>query len=220
MSFSFSRLSINQRLAVLAFVLGLVAIPAMPTRGGSVSVVPEELAIAIERRADHVSAPDLADWIIQGRADFRLVDLRTAAAYGTYRIPGAENLPMASLPEAGLARNEKILLYGEDGVHAAQAWFLLKARGHKAVYMLDGGLEAWKDLVLYPRLGDAPTPEARQRNERLRTVSLHFGGTPLAAGEAGTSPGLAAPASPTQPVPSVKSPAAARPVPKKKKEGC
>ena len=215
-----SRLTTNQRLAALAFVLGLVAIAATPTRGGSVTIVPEELAIAIERKADHVTAPDLADWIIQGRADFRIVDLRTEAAYATYRIPGAENLPIASLPGVPLARNEKILLYGEDGVHAAQAWFLLKARGHKAAYMLDGGLEAWKTQVLYPRLADATTPQARQRNERLRIVSLHFGGTPLAAGEPGTSAALAALAPPTPPVPSVKSPAAARPVPKKRKEGC
>ena len=220
MSFSFSRLSINQRLAALAFVLGLGAIPATPTRGGSVTIVPEELAIAIERRADHVSAPDLADWIIQGRADFRLVDLRTPSAFATYRIPGAENLPMALLPDAGLARNEKILLYGEDGVHAAQAWFLLKARGYKAGVHARRGPRGMEEPVLYPRLADAPTPEARQRNDRLRTVSLHFGGTPQGAGEAGARPALAAPALPTLPVPSVKSPAGARPAPKKKKEGC
>jgi len=220
MKLAFSRLTTNQRLAALAFVLGLVAIAASPTRDGPLTVVPEELAIAIARKADHVSASDLADWIIQGRADFRLVDLRAEAAYATYRIPGAENLPIASLPGAALARNEKILLYGEDGVHAAQAWFLLKARGHQAVYMLDGGLEAWKNLVLYPRLAGATTLEARQRNERLRTVSLHFGGSPLAAGDAGSSPAAAAPAGPLPPVPSVKSPAAARPAPKKKKEGC
>ncbi|RPJ59361.1 MAG: rhodanese-like domain-containing protein [Acidobacteria bacterium] len=219
MSFSFSRLSTNQRLAALAFVLGLAAIPATPTRGGAVRIAPEELAIAIERKADHVSAPDLADWIIQGRVDFRLLDLRAEAAYATYRIPGAENLPIASLPAAGLALNEKILLYGEDGVHAAQAWFLLKARGHRAVYMLDGGLEAWKNLVLYPRLADAATPEARQRNERLRSVSLHFGGTPTAgAGEGGSEPAVSA--APLPPVPAVKGSAAARPAPKKKKEGC
>jgi hypothetical protein len=120
---------------------------------------------------------------------------------------------------AGLARNEKILLYGEDGVHAAQAWFLLKARGYRAVYMLDGGLEAWKSQVLFPRLVDAATAEARQRNDRLRTVSLHFGGTPQAAGGAGAAP-VAAAAMPTAPVPTVKSPGGSRPAAKKRKEGC
>lgn len=217
-----SRLSFNQRLAALAFILGLVAIAATPTRGGAVSVVPEELAIAIERKADHVSATDLAGWIIEGRADFRVIDLRKEEAYAAYRIPGAENAPIASLPGAGLLRNEKVLLYGEDGVHAAQAWFLLKARGYKAVYMLDGGLEAWKTNVLFPRLTDASTAEARQRNDRLRSVALHFGGSPLAAGGSGGggAADIAAPAMPAPPVPAVKSPASPKVAPKKRKEGC
>jgi len=220
MKLSLSSLTTNQRLAVLAFALGLAAIAAKPTGGGAVSVNPEEIAIGIDRNADHVSAPQLADWIIQGRADFRLVDLRAASAFNAYRIPGAENFPIASLAASGLARNEKILVYGEDGVHAAQAWFLLRARGYKAVYMLDGGLEAWKGLVLHPRLAEASTPGAKEQNDRLRAVSELFGGTPLAGGDRGTAAAVTAPALPSSPGPTVKSQAGAKPAPKKRKEGC
>jgi rhodanese-related sulfurtransferase len=220
MKLSFSSFTTNQRLAVLAFVLGLVAIAAKPTGGGAVSVNPEEIAMGIDRKADHVSAPQLADWIIQGRADFRLVDLRPASAFDTYRIPGAENFPIVSLAASGLAKNEKILVYGEDGVHAAQAWFLLRARGYQAVYMLDGGLEAWKALVLYPRLADASTAGAKERNDRLRSVSGHFGGVPWAGGDTGPAAAAAAPALPPHPVPAVKSPVGAKPPAKKRKEGC
>ena len=214
----YRRLNTNRRLAAVAFLHGLAAIPASPTSHGAVTVNPSELAIAIERKADHVSATDLAGWIIEGRADFRLVDLRSEAEYAAYRIPGAENVPVASLAEANLARNEKILLYGEDGVRAAQAWFLLKARGHKAVYMLDGGLDAWKASVLFPRLGEASTAEAQQRNDRLRNVSLHFGGTPL-SGDAAGAPALGVPPPSLPAVPAVKAPAGG-PAKKKRKEGC
>ena len=66
----------------------------------------------------------------------------TSPAPKTFRWP--------TLPDYGLERNEKIILYSEGGIHSAQAWFLLKAMGYKSVYMLRGGLDDWKDLVLFP----------------------------------------------------------------------
>jgi hypothetical protein len=80
MKLSLSALSTNQRLALLAFVLGLGALAASPAGSGAVSVIPEELAAGIQRKAERVAPAELADWIIQGRA-FRLVDLRAEAAY-------------------------------------------------------------------------------------------------------------------------------------------
>ena len=214
----FLRLTTNQRLAALAFVLGLVAIAAAPAREGKVSVLPQGLAVELGRSADRVSVTEAANWLIAGRADVRVIDLRDEAAYATYHIPSAENIPLASLPEAGLLRNEKVLVYGTDGAQSAQAWFLLKARGHRGVYLLDGGLEAWKSEVLFPRLGDAATPEAKQRNDALRSVSLHFGGSPLAAGSADQVPAIAP--APSMPVSPPASPAGSKPKPKKRKEGC
>ena len=215
-----SRLSTNQRLALAAFLLGLLAIAAAPTYEGKVTVVPQELAIAVERSGDRVGAQEVADWIIQGRADVRLIDLRPASAYAVYHIPSAESIPLATLPEAGLARNERLILYADNGVRAAQGWFLLKARGYRAVSMLDGGLEAWKGQVLFPRLSEAATPEARQRDDRLRALSLRFGGRPLAAGSGSGVPAEEA-LMPAMPVsPPVLSPSGSRPAPRKKKEGC
>ena len=67
--------------------------------------------------------------------------------------------------DAGLGRQEKLVLYSEGGIHSAQAWMLLKAQGYQAVYMLTGGLEEWKDQVLFPVLADNPTPDQRAGDE-------------------------------------------------------
>jgi rhodanese-related sulfurtransferase len=213
------KLTLNQRLALLAFVLGLVALAATPTRGSRVTVDSRQLALLVANGSARVAAPTLADWIIQGRSDFRLVDLRTPAAFAAGpHIPSAENIPVAALLDSGLARDEKILLVGDDDVAVAQAWFLLEAAGYAGAFIVDGGLNAWRDQVVYPRV-DGLDAAARAA---LEAVSAHFGGAPRtgpAAGAAEAVPAAAiaqaAPAVPKHPPAGAKKPA-----PAKKREGC
>ena len=222
-----SRLTLNQRLALAAVALGAVALFAAPYPGSKVSLDAKELALVIGTEADHVEAPELAAWIIESRADYRLVDLRTEAEFAQYHIPTAVNLPMNTLTDAGLGRQEKIVLYSEGGIHSAQAWMLLTAQGYKSVYILKGGLDEWKDQVVFPVIADNPTPSERARDERLQSISAFFGGQPrsaeaVAAGVA-AMPGLASSQTPALPkVAAPPSPAGGgKPAPpKKKKEGC
>lgn len=210
-------LSLNGRLALVAFVLGFVALFAgSPYKGAGATVHTKELSIAMATGADQVGVNTLADWIIQGKADFRVVDVRPAAAYAEYHLPPAENIPVAGLAQSSLQRNEKVILYAEDGARAAQAWMLLRAKGYKGVYILRGGLEAWKDSVLFPRIPENPTPAQVVEFARAREVSKFFGGTPQAM--AGDAAGTQTVAMPKLAMPS--SPATAGVVKKKKKEGC
>lgn len=210
-----SRLETNQRLALVAFVLGLVALGARPAPGPVAAIDPRELAIAVQRGADQVRPSELAGWIIEGRGDYRLLDLRNAEDYGTYHVPGAESVPLATLPGADISRTEKVVLYSQDGLRASQAWFLLRAQGVRAAYILAGGLDAWKREVLYPQLREPTTADAREANARLSAVSRHFGGAPVS--EASDTEPAAPAATLPPPPPPVK---AAAPAAVKKKEGC
>jgi len=219
MPFRWSSLSLNRRLALLAIVLGAVAVFAGDPYGGtSTRVSAKELAVIVGSEVDHVSSGELADWIIQGRVDFRLLDLRNEAAFREYHIPQAELVPMEGLLDHGLQRNEKIVLYSDGGIHSAQAWFLLKAKGYNGVYILRGGLEEWKDAVLFPRLAPNATPQEAAQFERKAQVAKFFGGSvqtgnaPEATAQKVEMPKLAAPA-PSAAVPSAGGT-------KKKKEGC
>ncbi|HOT97640.1 MAG TPA: rhodanese-like domain-containing protein [bacterium] len=211
------KMSLNARLAALLLLFGFIAIFAGDPYGGAKTEIDaQELALIVDRQVDHVAAEELADWIIQNRSDYRLIDLRTEKEYDEYHIPTSENITLAGLMDAGLQRNEKIVLYSEGGIHSAQAWFLLKARGYKAVYMLFGGLEEWKDKVLFPAVPENPTPEQRVAFAKIKEVSTYFGGTPQSNAAAVTAqpqtalPKLSLPAGGTGP----------KPQGKKKKEGC
>ncbi len=210
-------LTLNERLAAVALVLGALAVFARPVPGGTVTVDAGELALAVQRQADRLDPLDLADWIVKGRADFRLIDLRDEQAYAEYHIPGAERVAVAALPDAALLRNETIVLCSDDGVSAAQAALLLRAMGFHGARALRGGLEAWRDEVLFPVLADDATPFQAGRNARLAALARHFGGQPRQGRGDPAPPTMAA-------LPKVDAPAgpaapSAGPR-KKKKEGC
>ena len=142
-----------------------------PGAGARVTIDTQELAWIISREADHVTAAELADWLIAGREDYRLLDLRGEKDYAEYNIPSSENVPLATLIDTPLLRNEKLVLYGEGGVHAAQAWMLLAARGYKHVYMLKGGLDEWQDQILFPRLADSASAVQKAAFEKVKQIS-------------------------------------------------
>jgi hypothetical protein len=213
-----TRLTTTHYIAILLGVLGLfAAFAGNPYQGSQYLVDAKELARVVEEEVDHVNPEDLSDWIIQGNADFRLIDLRTEAEFAGYHIPGAENVTLTALPEYGLKKNEKIVLYSEGGIHSAQAWFLLKAKGYMGVYMLRGGLEEWKDRVLFPKRATNPTPAQTVEFAKMREVSKFFGGTPQ-TGTAADQQATVAPTMPKLEMPqNSPAPAGAQ---KKKKEGC
>jgi hypothetical protein len=206
---------------ILGTLLGTLGFCALligtPSRGTQVTLDTVELARIVEKEVDHVSVQDLAGWIIAGREDFRLLDLRSPQEFALYHIPRAENVPLTSLADYGLLRNETILLYSEGGIHSAQAWFLLKARRYNGVYILRGGLDEWKDQILFPRMPAEQTPEQVAAYAKARAVSRFFGGTPQ-TGAAEQRPSVTAPL-PQLPAPGA-SPAGGAVAGKKKKEGC
>jgi rhodanese-related sulfurtransferase len=222
------RWTLNRALAAAALLLGAVAIAGNPYRGSTVRLDTQELATIVGSTVDHVTVQELADWIIQDRTDYRLIDLRSEDEYAAYHIPTAENVPVAQLPQYGLGRNEKIVLYSEGGIHSAQAWFLLRAQNYAGAYILFGGLEAWKDEVLYPVAPAAATPQEQAAFERAAQVARFFGGGPraaTAAADSGTAIALpvpiAAPGAGIAPPRAPTAGGAAKPVAKKKrKEGC
>ncbi|MBT8469430.1 MAG: rhodanese-like domain-containing protein [Deltaproteobacteria bacterium] len=207
--------SINQKLALVALSLGAFALLGSPTPGGAVTLNTQELAAIVESEVDHVTAEELAEWIAEGRSDYRLLDVRDADSYAEYHIPSAEPVTMRELNDYPLFRSEKIVLYSDGGIHSAQAWFLLRARGFAGSTILLGGLHAWMDDVLFPDLSADASLDQVASVERRRALSELFGGNPR-SGSADAEPAKAK-------LPTVAPPAAVS-VPKRRKrphkEGC
>lgn len=207
--------------ALLLVVLGLfAAFAGSPYRDNVGRVDARQLALDAASPADQVSPQELADWLVEGRSDFQLIDVRDAAQFATYHIPGAIHVPIAALKADFTGRNERLVVYASGELQAAQAWLLLRSLGFKGAHLLRGGLEAWNSQVLFPSAPaqDAPAKETIDFAKRA-AVARHFGGVPQGAAASGAS------ATPT--VPKILPPApaqkpAATPVstPRKKKEGC
>jgi rhodanese-related sulfurtransferase len=213
------RLTPVRILAMGLAAAGFVALLAGdPYRGSHVTMDTRDLAIRAGKGADSVQAGQLADWIIQGRNDFRIVDLRSEKDFAAYHIPTAQSVPLALLTPDFAAHNETIILYSNDGTQAAKAWFLLDVQGFKGVYLLDGGLRAWQDTVLFPKKATGAEAAA---SEKQAQVAKYFGGAQQVEGAAVST--VAAPALPTlaTPVaPAASSATGSNPQARKKKEGC
>jgi rhodanese-related sulfurtransferase len=176
-----SKLTLNQTLGLVALLLGAVAVFASVYPGRTVTLHEADLLTATARAEDLVTPVELAAWLIEGRADYRLIDLRDEDAFGEYHIPNAENIPLVSLADLDAAPTEKIVLYATGDRHAAQAWMLLRGRGLSGASTLQGGLEGWKNEVLFPVMPENPSPEAQARFEKAAHVAEVFGGQPRAS---------------------------------------
>jgi rhodanese-related sulfurtransferase len=208
--------AIGPRLALVALALGAVALFSQPHRGPFVKLDAREMGAIVDAEVDHVTARELAGWIVEGRSDYRLLDLRSPEEYAKYHIPGAENVQAKDLRDYPLLPSEKIVVYSEGGIHGAQGWMLLKALGYPSVYAVLLGLDAWTDEVLYPAPPPGDDPRAKAEFEKAAAMASFFGGKARTEAEAAdvsapVLPTLAAPAS----APIV--PAARR---GKKREGC
>jgi rhodanese-related sulfurtransferase len=213
----FANLSTNKKLGLAALVLGMIALFAGSPYGGSfINVNEKELALSTVNNSDKISVTELADWIIQGKQDFELVDLRPPEKYNEYAIPNAQCIPLVQLPESDLLRNQKIIFYSDDDVAASQAWFMLKSKGYKGVYILDGGLNTWKEKVLFPKAPINASKEELVQFEKMKEVSKYFGGQAQTdSSVAELKPSFQLPTSTT----GVQKTGNA-PVKKKKREGC
>ncbi|MGA8089338.1 MAG: DUF6691 family protein [Terracidiphilus sp.] len=209
---------------VRGLALGLAAVGLFaafagdPYRGSRTTIDTKDLAVRVDRGADLIEPVQLADWIIQDRNDFRLIDLRAEKDYSVYHIPTAQDAPLASLNQNFAAHNEKLVLYSNDSLEAAKAWFLLESQGYKSVYVLSGGLQGWKDFVLFPIRPQGGNDTAFERQAQ---VARFFGGAPQVEGT--SAPATTAPAMPKVAAP-VLPPATethtSTTQPRKKKEGC
>jgi hypothetical protein len=146
-----------------------------------------------------------------------LVDLSAKDKYNNYHLPQAINLQTVELTPENVKRNQKLVLYSDDNFKSSQAWFLLYTNGYKSVYRLKGGIEAWKNEILFPKIPSDIKPADITKYDKIKEISKFFGGSPIIEGDS------AVVVKPQIAMPKLSSPSAAAPVAggkKPKREGC
>jgi rhodanese-related sulfurtransferase/uncharacterized membrane protein YedE/YeeE len=211
--------AVRKAAAVFAGLGIMAAFAGSPYRSAFARIDTKQLALDAGAQSDHVSVTEIAHRLVEGRNDFLLVDVRDVTAFAAYHIPGALNVPLATLTANFAARTERIIFYSDSDVHAAQAWLLLRSLGFPSVRLLAGGLEEWKRTVLFPVApATNPSPQDQTDFAKRAAIAKFFGGTPQGAGAAsGPAPALPKLTLPTPPAAAGAAPGV---TPKKKKEGC
>jgi rhodanese-related sulfurtransferase len=168
------RPGIERGLAIAADVVGALAVIAgSPTRATRGSVNVSELARVVELEEDHVTAVELAKWIRDDRPGLRILDIRSDSEFTEFHIPSATRVSLGEIARLPLDSAATYVLYSEGGTHAAQGWFLLRARGARSSFFLRGGLYEWLEQVMNPRV---PSSMPQAQRDSIRALTMWFGG--------------------------------------------
>lgn len=182
-------------LVFLGIVLAMATTIARGTGAGPVNA--PALVQAMVKEEDHVTPGQLAQWLLEKRSDFQLIDIREPWQFDDYHIPTAVNIPLTGLFEdAGvkkLSRQKKIVVYGLGGTRAAQAQLLLILKGYNAFSVPDGITAWWNDVITPTSLrSEDQAPAGYLQAKQWRE---HFLGA-APAGEATAAPPPATPVLP------------------------
>lgn len=168
----------NRSLKAALFSVYAASIAACgPAPKTEVSMV--DVAQAAARQDDRVSAEELAGWLIEGRGDFKLIDVRMPIDFDKGSIAEAENIPLAELVSADalqdLPADRKIVVYSNGSENAAKAVVMLRLFGLDA-HLLTGGYNAWHARILNPEISaealDGESPHVSEQ----RAYSCYFVG--------------------------------------------
>jgi rhodanese-related sulfurtransferase len=99
-----------------------------------------------------VDAPELHNWVQEKHPQMRVIDVRGMGEIAAGTVPGAEAMPLHTLPVrvSELSREDKLVFICRSGARSAQACMFLKQQGFDNVYNLRGGMIGWVQSGLEP----------------------------------------------------------------------
>lgn len=126
--------------------------------------------------------PHAVEELLTGRADVRLLDVRSPGEFESAHIAGAYNVPLDSLAEhaAEIAADQQteFVLICQSGARARKAEEALRASGLTRLHLLDGGMNAWLAAAKPARLG--PKRMSLERQVRIVAGAIAAAGGALA----------------------------------------
>jgi rhodanese-related sulfurtransferase len=165
----------------LRAVLILVSVASIAACGSSTEPQASliDVAQAAARQDDRESVEDVAGWIVEGRSDFKLIDVRSPEDFESGSIGDAENIPIAQIASQDvlqrLPTDRMVIVYSNGSENAAKAMVLLRMSGIDA-HVMTGGYNAWHARILNP---DIPADEVDGENLQVteqRALSCYFVG--------------------------------------------
>lgn len=96
-----------------------------------------------------LSVLELNDWLKGDKPSPQLLDVREGWEIDTCSLPDFKHIPMGLVPLKldELNPDEEIVVMCHHGVRSYQICRVLEAKGFKKIYNLQGGINAWADLI-------------------------------------------------------------------------
>jgi rhodanese-related sulfurtransferase len=125
----------------MKFLLDNLALVLLAVGSGALLVWP-----ALRARAGGPSLGTLAATQLMNSREVQIVDVRAAAEFGTGSLLNARNLPLTEVAQRAseLRKDRPVIVVCEAGRRASLAAVKLRSAGIAEVYILAGGLGAWR----------------------------------------------------------------------------
>ena len=171
----------NAILFAVVLLVASAAVAALSFRGEP----KRKLRFGVSQGARTVTPPELASWIIEGRRDFAIIDLRESADFKKGHVRDAVSCAEChTTTEEGrkdtretlfVDLSKKLVLYTETGEETVDLPRSLAK--NPRLYTLKGGYEAWEKEVLAPvTFGGETDAEQRLLKQRQEAVRAFFAG--------------------------------------------
>ena len=165
----------------VALVLGVIMLFLPATDISKYRFDPEKLSSLILDGEDRIPPETVSEWIIEGRKDYMLIDIRSESEFNEGNIKTSENIPIKELLKKEkidelLDEEKTVILYSNGNSHSYEAWMILKNAGVDA-YVMQGGMNYWNRVILNP---EKPSDEASDDEllvyKSKAAVAGYFGG--------------------------------------------
>jgi len=136
-------------LVVITFVLTLVGDPSLDDRLAWDADAAEEV---LASRSVHVDPAELLELMHDDLVKLRIVDVRDEADFNLFHLADAEHVACDALQSTwgnDLAGDVIVIVTGNDEARAEGAWRMLRARGIRNLYVLEGGLNHWVEVYAH-----------------------------------------------------------------------
>lgn len=157
-------MNMRLKLAAVFIPLGLFIAAVPETKTKAVKSSPDKILSEVRTNSHLITTDAVADMLIQKDPSLVLIDVRSADEFEAYHIPGAINVPIDNILAdewAGyFAQMAKMnVLYSNGNSKATEAWMLLRQKGYKSNYVMQGGMNYWAETIMNPEKPASTSPD-------------------------------------------------------------
>lgn len=178
-----SKKSLIKILMLAALLFALLAVVA----GNPYKITIQPVSINEEFEIDGksikvIDVRELAEWIMDKRSNFYLIDTRVKNEFEKYHMPFALSSSDEELLNTSMDKKAAIIIYDSNSRYSIEKLRPIINNRVEQIYVLMGGMNEWINKILFPDLRENSDLKDEEI-QRIYKTSTYFGGKPILANE-------------------------------------